>query len=520
MDALLDTAPCGFLSVADDGRILSANATLRTLLGYDEALDGTRFDDILPPGGRVFYQTHVVPLLALDGRAEEIAFSLRARDGRTVPVLLSAARTKRDGASVNDCVMLPMRQRIRYEEEILKAKKAAEAAARAKDEFLAVVSHELRTPLGAILGWARLLAGDTLDETTRVRAAATIERNARSQAQLIDDILDVSRVVSGKLRLDVRAVDLVGVIEAAIDVVRAAADAKSIRLRAVLSSSISPVSGDPDRLQQVMWNLLSNAVKFTPKGGLVQVRLERVDSHAEITVSDTGQGIAPGFLPHVFEHFRQEDGTTTRRHGGLGLGMAITRHIVELHGGSVSVHSPGEGAGSTFVVALPVMIVHAPSAAPASSRGAGPADASLVSLQDLPSLEGLHVLVVDDQQDGRELVAAVLRGRGARVTSTDSAEDAVAKVSSLRPDVLISDIEMPNEDGYSLIARARALGKEGGGAIPAIALTAHARFGDRMRALEAGYQIHVPKPVDPAELVMIVANVAGHPWGAPPIASR
>jgi PAS domain S-box-containing protein len=510
MDPILDTAPCGYLSFADDGRILAVNTTLRELLGYEaDELDDRRIDVILPPGGRVFYQTHFFPLLKLHGRVEEIYLSLRSKQGEDVPVLVNASRRCRGAEFANDCILLPIRQRSRYEDEILAAKRVAESATRAKDEFLAVVSHELRTPLNAILGWARLMRGGTLDEASARRAVEIIERNAGAQAQLIEDILDYSRIVSGKLRLNVEPVNLVGVVEAALDVVRPAAQAKEIRLEAVLGSSVGPVSGDRDRLQQVMWNLLSNAVKFTPKGGHVHVRLERVNSYAEIAVSDNGQGIAPAFLSYVFETFRQEDATITRRHSGLGLGMAITRHIVELHGGSIGVVSPGEGRGSTFTVALPLMIVD-------MSRSGGDAT-DLLALEDngepllehLPSLAGLHVLVVDDQPDGRELVAAVLTRSGARVTTSSSVADALEKVQRLEPDVLVSDIEMPNEGGYALIERVRSLANENGGAIPAIALTAHARFKDRIRALAAGFQVHVPKPVEPTELVILVANLAG-----------
>lgn len=514
MDSLLDTAPCGYLSLDNDGTILAANTTLEELLGYEpKELEGRRVDEVLPAGARVFYQTHFFPLLKLHGRAEEIYFALRSKSGETVPVLVSAEQKHRGGEIVNDCILMPIRQRSVYEEEILKAKREAEAATRAKEEFLAVVSHELRTPLNAILGWSRLLRDGTLKAESVRRAVETIERNARSQAQLIEDILDYSRIISGKLRLDVQPVDLSNVLEAAIDVVRPAADAKGIRLQAVLGSAVGPISGDPDRLQQVMWNLLSNAVKFTPRGGRVQVRLERINSHAEISVCDTGQGIQPEFLPHVFERFRQADNTITRRHSGLGLGMAITRHIVELHGGTISVASGGENHGSTFTVVLPLMILHRPEPEAGADQGLEDDGGRLA---ELPSLAGLHVLVVDDQQDGRELVAEVLSRSGARVTTAESASDAYEKLLRLRPNVLVSDIEMPNEDGYSLIGRVRALDEERGGAIPAIALTAHARFKDRLKALAAGYQMHVPKPVEPAELIVVIANLSA-PRTAKPI---
>jgi CheY-like chemotaxis protein len=335
-----------------------------------------------------------------------------------------------------------------------------------------------------------------------------IERNAESQAQLIEDLLDFSRIISGKLRLDVREIDPAAVIEAALDVVRPASDAKAIRLQVILDPRAGPVSGDPERLQQVLWNLLSNAIKFTPKGGRVQIRLTRVNSSVEVSISDTGQGISAEFLPYVFERFRQADHTTTRRHGGLGLGMAITRHLVELHGGTIRAHSPGEGLGATFTLSLPVMIVHNTELPPTISTEQRPTiDEDDVRLPELPGLDGLHVLVVDDERDARDLLTTVLEQSGAEVTIAATVADALEKLQALKPDLLVSDIEMPNEDGYSLIRKVRALEDAQARRIPAIALTAHARSSDRMRALSAGYQMHIPKPVEPAELVIVIANI-------------
>lgn len=510
MDDLLDNAPCGFLSFADDGRIVSVNATLLELLGYERAeLLGRHIESLLPVASRIFYQTHLFPLLKLHDRVEEVYFSLRSKYGTEVPVLVNAARRERGGAVVNDCVLMHVRQRNQYEDEILRAKRAAEEATRAKDEFLAVVSHELRTPLTAILGWARMLQTGKLDEATAGRAMDAIERNAESQNQLIGDLLDFSRIISGKIRLDVGRVELAPLVEAAADVVRPAAEAKGIRLQSVLDPKAGPVSGDPERLQQVLWNLLSNAVKFTPKGGRVQVRLARVNSSVEITVSDTGQGISAEFLPYVFERFRQADHTTTRRQAGLGLGMAITKHIVELHGGTVRAESPGEGQGATFVLRLPVMIVHAAEVAPSEvdaerPRPAGedhPRPAALVRL------DGIHVLVVDDESDARELLTTILVQSGAVVTAASSVPDALDKLGRAKPDLLVSDIEMAEEDGYSLIRKVRVLEEGRGRRIPAIALTAHARPSDRLRALSEGYHMHMPKPVEPAELVLAIANL-------------
>jgi PAS domain S-box-containing protein len=383
----------------------------------------------------------------------------------------------------------------------------AQRANRMKDEFLATVSHELRTPLNSMLGWARMLRTGRLDSAHSLRALETIERNAKAQAQIIEDLLDISRIISGKLRLDMRAVDVVAVIEAAVDSVRLAAEAKGIRIQRALDTGAGPILGDPDRLQQVIWNLLSNAIKFTHKGGRIQVRLERINSHVEITVSDTGVGIEPEFLPRVFERFQQGDSSSTRKHGGLGLGLAIVSQLVELHGGTVEVESQGRNQGSTFRVALPLPVIHRDDGAieqvhPAAGRAA-PFDTNQV-------LEGLRVLVVEDEPDAREMLLFILGQCGADVFAVGSASEAIKALEEGEPvDVLVSDIEMPGEDGYSLLRKVRMLEADRGGKIPAAALTAYARAEDRMRALSAGFQIHVPKPVEPAELVAVVASLAG-----------
>ena len=383
----------------------------------------------------------------------------------------------------------------------------AQDANRLKDEFLATVSHELRTPLTAVLGWAHMLRAGQLDDENASRALETIERNARSQAQLIDDLLDVSRIITGKLRLDVRPVDPASFIDAAIDAVSPAAKAKGVRIQKVMDTGVSAVSGDPARLQQVVWNLLSNAIKFTPRGGRVQVRLERINSHIEITVSDTGAGISKQFLPFVFERFRQADGTTTRQHGGLGLGLAIVRHLVELHGGSVHVESLGEGQGATFTVKLPLITIYE---SERRQDRVHPAARDIHPPNDCPEkLDSLKVLVVDDEADTRELLRVVLERCGAEVTVAGSAGEALDFLKQSRPDVLVSDIGMPGVDGYELIKKVRALPSEHGGKVPAIALTAYARAEDRLQALRAGYQMHVAKPVELTELVAIVATLAG-----------
>jgi len=392
-------------------------------------------------------------------------------------------------------------------EELRQARLSAEQANRLKDEFLATLSHELRTPLNAILGWSQVLQSHNLVESEKQKALTTIERNARAQNQLIDDLLDVSRIITGKLRLDVRAVDLPDVITAAVDAARPGAEAKNIRLQVLLDPQAGPISGDPDRLQQIVWNLLSNAVKFTPKGGRVQIRLQRINSHVEIVVSDTGSGIEPEFLPHVFDRFRQSDGSTTRRDGGLGLGLAIVRQLVELHGGTVSVSSDGNGQGSTFTVFLPLLPVRREP--PSNVPRVHPAAETGVSKDCPPELSGLRVLLVEDEIDSRDLLNLILVSCGATVTTTSSAAEAFETIRREKFDVLISDIGMPEEDGFSLIGKIRELPDEQSGNMPAIALTAYARAEDRVRALRSGFQMHIAKPVEPSELVVVVANLAG-----------
>jgi signal transduction histidine kinase/ActR/RegA family two-component response regulator len=385
------------------------------------------------------------------------------------------------------------------------ARETAETADRAKEEFMAVLSHELRTPLNAVYGWARMLnSGELTGEAAVARALDAIVRNADAQVQLIDDLLDVSRIVTGKLRLDVSAVDLEAVVKGALDAVRPAADAKSIRVQTVLDPRAGPVRGDPARLQQVAWNLLMNAVKFTPRGGRVQLHLQRMNSHVEIVVSDSGEGIEAQVLPHVFERFRQADSSTTRAHGGLGLGLALVRHLVELHGGSVVAKSAGKGQGATFVVTLPVSIAEA-----APVPGPQPVGPGRAGAPGTVRLDGLRVLVTDDDVEALALAEAILTRAGAEVRTSATAAEALEQVPRWRPDALVSDIEMPGEDGYSLIRRLRALPEAEGGRTPAVALTAYGRTQDRTRSLAAGYNMHVPKPVDPGELTAIVGSVAG-----------
>jgi len=380
-----------------------------------------------------------------------------------------------------------------------------ESASRLKDEFLATVSHELRNPLAPILTWTQLLRSGTLDAEKTRRALEVIERNVNSQAQLIDDLVDVSRVVSGKFRLDVRPIDLVPVIRAAADAQVPATEAKQIRLQLVLDDRAGLISGDSERLQQVMWNLISNAVKFTPKGGRVQVVLQRAESHVEITVSDSGVGISPDFLPHVFEPFRQGVGGSSRRHGGLGLGLSIVRHIVELHGGEITASSGGKDQGSHFTVKFPLLATAEAVGAPPRRH---PAARDSLSEIRLGRLDGIRVLVVDDEPSASEALQALFASCGAQVKVADSAGDAFSLYESWNPDVMISDIAMPGEDGYSLIRRIRIRPDERGGVMPAVALTAYAQVEDRVTILAAGFQMYLAKPADPNELVAVVASLA------------
>ena len=385
----------------------------------------------------------------------------------------------------------------------------AEEASRLKDEFLATVSHELRSPLNAILGWATMLSENLIDKEKSARAVEVIYRNANAQNQLIGDLLDVSRIITGKLRLEVSAVELIPIIDAAIDVVRPAAGAKQIKLVSSLDLAAGPLSGDADRLQQVVWNLLSNAVKFTPGGGQVDVSLEREDASVTLTVSDTGAGIDQKFLPFVFDRFRQFEGDTTRAHGGLGLGLAIVRHLVELHGGTVGAASPGKGRGATFTVTLPLAAPREKASEIGRDRPAGAGEIPRDKVPAPDYLRGLRVLVVDDEPDARDLVSQMLMNHGAEVKTCASAAEALLTLDEWRPDALVSDIGMPGEDGYELLRKIRAREPERGGRIPAVALTAYVRAEDARRALAAGYQMHLPKPVKPNLLAAAVASLAG-----------
>ncbi len=500
------------ISSLTTGRLIAVNETFINLSGYsrEEAVGKTTAE--LGLWSKLRDREEEMQSVREMGQVRNVEYRFRKRNGEELVGLLSAERIEIGGEPSALTVIQDITDRKRAEEareEALNhaqaARVEAEAANRAKDEFLATVSHELRTPLNAILGWSHILRTNKLDDSTAGRALETIERNAKAQAQLVEDILDVSRIITGKLRLDVLPVELPLVIESAINSVRPAIDAKGLRLETMLDPRAGPVSGDPARLQQVVWNLLSNAVKFTEKGGRVQIRLERANSHIEITVSDTGRGIRTDFLPHVFDRFRQADSTSTRPHGGLGLGLAIVRHLVEMHGGAVEASSPGEGLGATFTVKLPLMISHKDFSQTDREHPTAPTGARF---EQPAILKGLRLLVVDDERDTRDLLVLILEGFGAEIKSCGSASEAMRLLTEWKPDVVVSDIEMPDEDGYTFIQQVRSLDSLSARNTPAVALTAYARVEDRMRALAAGFQMHIAKPVEPAELAVVIASVA------------
>jgi signal transduction histidine kinase/CheY-like chemotaxis protein len=431
-----------------------------------------------------------------------VALNLRGR-----PLFTGYVRdiTERKQAEAEREQMLAREQAARAE---------AEAANQAKDQFLSTLSHELRTPLTPMLGWAEMLLTRKLDEAMTREAHEAIVRSVKTQMRLVEDLLDVSRIITGKLALHPCQLDLESLIAETMSLVRPVAEAKNIVLRTALDMGTGAIVGDPQRLQQVLWNLLANAIKFTPNGGRVELSLERHEGHVRLQVSDSGEGISAAFLPHVFERLRQADNSITRSHGGLGLGLAIVRHLVELHGGSVRVESPGVGQGATFTVELPT---GPPAGEPAADNLAAGALAGAANTNDegdaaagtdLGRLRDLKILIVDDNSDVRSLVGALLRASGAGVFAAASASEALQSLKQIRPDILVSDIGMPDEDGYVLIRKVRALTSHEGGATPAVALTAYAGVENRARALAAGYQAHLAKPIDPAQLLMTIASLA------------
>ncbi|MBW4426346.1 MAG: PAS domain S-box protein [Nostoc desertorum CM1-VF14] len=427
------------------------------------------------------------------------------RNGKRVPIVMGIALLN-DSKENGVAFVLDITDRKSVEKECdrllereMKARKEAEIANRIKDEFLAVLSHELRTPLNSVLGWSKLLRTRNFDEKTTNHALETIERNAKLQTQLIEDLLDVSRILRGKLNLNICPVNLVTVVEATLETIQLAAQAKSIQIQRIFDPALGQVMGDPNRLGQVVWNLLSNAVKFTSAGGRVEIRLMEVGNQAQIQVSDTGKGISPEFLPYVFDYFRQADSTITRAFGGLGLGLAIVRKVIEMHGGNVQAESPGEGSGTTFTVELPLLARS--EQVMSNENEPSPCEA------DSPILSDTHILVVDDEPDIRDLVTFILQDYGVEVTAVSSAQEALQALSESIPDVLISDIGMPKTDGYMLMREVRARSPQQGGLVPAIALTAYAGEMNEQQALAAGFQMHISKPVDPDALVKAIADL-------------
>jgi PAS domain S-box-containing protein len=519
--AIVETSDDAILSKSLDGIILSWNKGAERIFGYKASEVIGKPIQILIPPHKVDEEPAILERLKRGEHIDHYETVRVTKDGRTVDISLTISPIKDlNGKTIAASKIardISERKRSEAEREQLLAyeqiaRAEAETANRLKDEFLATVSHELRTPLNAIIGWSHMLRTGRLDQGNIARAIETIERNAKSQAQLVEDILDVSRAITGKLRLDIAPVDVASVINAAIDCVQLAADSKGIRLEVTLDPSARHASGDSNRLQQIVWNLLSNAIKFTPSGGRVEVRLERAGSALQLKVSDTGQGISPNFLPFIFDRFRQADGTSTRHHGGLGLGLAIVRHLVELHGGTVHADSPGEGCGATFTIKLPI-----------PKEDGGKRKAETVSRKDEPfaaendlhsstliprPLRGVRVLVVDDDRDTLQMLMIVLSEYGAIVEGASSAAQALEVLQSYKPDVLVSDLAMPGEDGYSLIGKMRSLEVENGKQIPAVALTAYVRVEDRARALSAGFNMFVPKPFESNELITAIANLA------------
>jgi PAS domain S-box-containing protein len=511
--AILEGALDAVVGMDASGVVIDWNHQAVATFRYtrEEAIGRRLSELIIPPpfrdaherGLEKYFETGEGPLL---NRRVEVEG--QRKDGSLVPIELAITVVKGWGFYRFNAFVRDISDRRAADEERNRLLEEAREANRMKDEFLAMLSHELRTPLSAIVGWAHMLRTGGLDEPTVARAIETIDRNAKVQNQLIEDILDVSRIVAGKFHLEMRSVDLVRIVESALDTVSPLAAAKGVELRQDLAPEVRPCCpaiGDPERLQQVVWNLLTNAIKFTPKRGVVTVEVRQHDEPGEfeIAVRDTGQGISPDFLPHIFERFRQA-GTGARRHGGLGLGLSIVRHIVEMHGGSVLAISGGEGQGSVFTLRLPIV-----EAGEEGGQRVPPLSREDAGLEEAPRLDGVRVLVVEDEADARHLLAAVLHKRGALVFMASSAAEALEMLERERPDVLLSDIALQDQDGYELIRKVRSLSPERGGRIPAAALTGYGRLEDRMRALSAGFQLHAAKPVEPAELVAVVASLAG-----------
>jgi PAS domain S-box-containing protein len=510
--AVVESSDDAIVSKGLDSIVQTWNPAAQRIFGYTaEEMIGKPITLLFPPD-LVGEEAHILERISRGQRVHHYDTVRVRKDGKRINVSVTISPVRDGKGRIIGASKIARDVSLRKQEEqerdaLLDSERAARAEAerlgRLKDEFLATLSHELRTPLQAVLGWSRLLMTGRVGEEEMQQALATIERNAVQQAQLIEDLLDMSRVISGKLRLEVRPVSMAEVVEAAVASARPAAEAKGVRIEQLVDPHAPAVMGDSARLQQVAWNLLSNAVKFTPRGGQVRVVMHREGSQIELVVSDTGQGIAPEFLPHVFDRFRQADPSTTRRHGGLGLGLSIVRHLVELHGGTVTAGSEGTGQGATFIVKLPVSVVRGTQALAEHAGGDAGAEAFAAE-----RLKGIKVLVVDDEPDARALIARILGEFQADVVTAASASEALELVRSEQPSLLLSDIGMPDVDGYALLRSVRALPRDQGGDVPAVALTAFARPEDRRRALLGGFQMHLAKPIDPTELVAAVANLA------------
>jgi PAS domain S-box-containing protein len=504
--AIVDSSDDAIISKDLNGVIMSWNAAAEAMFGYTASEMRGQSIRRLIPDDRQQEEDEVLSRIRRGERVEHYETIRVRKDGTTIPVSLTVSPIRSpDGTVIGASkIARDISDRKRAEEERQRLLTLAREASRLKDEFLATLSHELRTPLNAIVGYLRMIQSGLLTGEKQARALDTVARNATSLSQIVEDVLDVSRIVSGKVRLDVQPVELSDLIQQAAETIRPAADAKGVRVEKTLDPRAGPVSGDPERLRQVLWNLLSNAVKFTPRDGRVQVRLEQVDSHVEITVSDTGTGIPAEFLPYVFDRFRQADASIGREHGGLGLGLAITRHLVELQGGRIFAASGGPGQGSTFRVQLPVSIAHEAASEVREHRQAAPAPATII----VPRLEGVRILAVDDDRDALALIREILEMTGATVTTADSGQDALRMLDRAQPDVLLADLGMPEMTGFDLIDRIRRSENAQIRDMPAAALTAFARSEDRAKALRSGFQMHVSKPVEPGELMAAMAALA------------
>jgi len=499
-----------------EGRVLSVNPWAARVLGHEQSsLVGMNIRDGLTTEHRDEFDDYIAKIKR-DGFAKGVMQVRTAGGEKRVWEYHNTLRTEGVAAPVVRGMAHDVTERRQALAREREARKEAEAANRSKDEFLATVSHELRTPLTAVVGWAHMLRFDRLDAETTAHAVEVIERNAKAQAQIVEDILDVSRIITGKIRLNMQTIEPTLAIVAAVETIRPAAQAKGIALACSLDAQVGTVTADPDRLRQVAWNLLSNAVKFTPQGGRIEVRLERAGDYVRLVVSDNGEGISAAFLPHIFERFRQADSSATRKHGGLGLGLAIVRHLVELHGGTVSAASEGEGA--IFTVSLPVNGRHHDDADVPVGGSArlfpGPAEGE--SNGGYPSFGGLRLLVVEDEEDTLAMLAMVFGRCGAEVKAVVSTAEALSVIEGWRPDVLVSDLGLPGEDGYSLIRKVREKETREGGFIPAVALSGYARMEDKAQALAAGYQLHLAKPVGVLDLTNAVAELTGRDGGTRP----